>query len=688
MKKEENGMTKFYHKNIFRIGIFLLISILMELFLFNYRYWQSFSNEPVKPTEVYYGSGLERQEDGSYKVISEEDRAFEFIVDEQNVDTVFINVDIVNGEYNKDIPITVYIAMLDDSHAEYYAPQDQQICLNQETSKYFNLHLYGNCHKLKITPVLGVGREFSFDYQLNTRIPMFFSVGRLLTIFAVFLFAYLFRPSSLIYKMKYLANKEFERWLIIGFCVIHVILLGMLIKVNPFFRTEQTDNNKEYQWLAESMKEGDFYLQTPPPQALIDMKNPYDFGERMRVMKETEQYSLWDYAYYEGKYYVYFGVVPCALFYLPFYSLTGTHIHNYVVIYIALVMMLAAILGILSQIIRKWFPKTSVGAWFLLAELTILSSSMITMCKRPDIYTVPISLGWAFALMGLWCFMMADKEGILKIRMIALGSLFFALIAGCRPQLFIIVIPALFILRKYVFSFSYLRSKQGVKSILAFAIPMAVVAALLMYYNYARFHNPFDFGANYNLTFNDMRNRGFEIERIPTGIFLYLFAPPRFEAVFPYVSRTIFYPLYIGETIAESVYGGAFTTNLFFLIPFLPLLLWRKHKKKPIIVLTILFLLCALCTVIVDTEMSGLLFRYFNDFSFYLAIAAILGWLLIYNQVKTKDAKKLLRLFLLVSFFTVFVYQFMLLFVDTGEALVDQRPDLFQAVKYQVMFWL
>ena len=33
--------------------------------------------------------------------------------------------------------------------------------------------------------------------------------------------------------------------------------------------------------------------------------------------------ALWDVAYYNGRYYVYFGAVPCLLFQLPFEALTG-----------------------------------------------------------------------------------------------------------------------------------------------------------------------------------------------------------------------------------------------------------------------------------------------------------------------------------------------------------------------------
>ena len=60
----------------------------------------------------------------------------------------------------------------------------------------------------------------------------------------------------------------------------------------------------------------------------------------------------------------------------------------------------------------------------------------------------------------------------------------------------------------------------------AFILPVVVVAAGLMWYNAARFGSPFDFGANYNLTGNDMTQRGFNAVRIGPAVFTSLFELP------------------------------------------------------------------------------------------------------------------------------------------------------------------
>ena len=77
--------------------------------------------------------------------------------------------------------------------------------------------------------------------------------------------------------------------------------------------------------LAQAMAKGQLYLEEEPPQWLKDMEDPYDKGARDEAQKETGEPYLFDVAYHDGHYYVYFGVVPVLLFYLPFYLLTGAN---------------------------------------------------------------------------------------------------------------------------------------------------------------------------------------------------------------------------------------------------------------------------------------------------------------------------------------------------------------------------
>ncbi|MFT7794713.1 UNVERIFIED_CONTAM: hypothetical protein ODY05_16615, partial [Salmonella enterica subsp. enterica serovar Enteritidis] len=80
-----------------------------------------------------------------------------------------------------------------------------------------------------------------------------------------------------------------------------------------------------YADLARAMADGHLYLDEEPPQWLQEMEDPYDKGARDEAQKQSGEPYLFDVAYYDGHYYVYFGVVPVVLFYLPFYLLTGAN---------------------------------------------------------------------------------------------------------------------------------------------------------------------------------------------------------------------------------------------------------------------------------------------------------------------------------------------------------------------------
>lgn len=677
------GVTAGNKKYIIVFGL-LALALLLEIFLFNFRHWQSVNNQEITDYSLVLGDGILEQMDHTY-ILNEGNKYLEFNEINKELNTLYIDIQILDSE-NRNAEIQ--LSARDESHEIYYGMPARQIYYSQEKSKYLTFHLYGKCKSLKIFPMLNDGEHVRISYKLNPVIPVFFSWGRVFGLWIIFLACYFLRPSSFIYQIRFLDMQRNKNILLVSFFLLHMLCAGLMIHVNPFFRGEPAANHEQYQKLAESLSQGRAYLLEEPPQVLQEMENPYDYNLREQVMEESGEWYLWDYAYYEGKYYVYFGVVPEILFYLPYYLLTGTHLHNYQVIFIGAGMVILGMMGIIYQVIKRWFPETSIGAWYLLSELMILGSGLIYMCKRPDMYTVPIIVGLGLGLLGIWCFLCAERDNSLLTGYLVLGSLCMALIAGCRPQLFLMVLPAAVLLRKYIFSFSYIRTKEGIKNMAGLAAPMITVAVFLMYYNYIRFGSPVDFGANYNLTFNDMRNRGFVPDRLPLGIFAYLFAPLKTTLDFPFTEANYFQSQYMGITISEATYGGIFAVNLFaWLGP--ALLLFRKYlKKNTVISMAYISMLAAVIIICADTEMSGILMRYFGDFNVFFMLAAAFSWLILFKRAENRVLKKFLLLFLVVCLFLSIVYQIRIFFLDTGEALIDLRKDLFVQVKYGIMFWL
>lgn len=669
------------------LGVLLLI-LLAEVFVFNYRHWESLSNEEITDYGLFVSQALVRQGDGAY-LVGEGEVYLELTDIDRRLDTLFFDAELEGREEEAYEPVELWQWARDQSHEEYYGIPARQIWHGRERSQYLTYHFYGDCKSLRLSLRLGAGERIRFRVVLNPVIPLFFSWHRVLVLLLVCAFLYGFRPSSRLWRIPFLELKTARNVALSGFLLGNMLLLYLISGLNPFFQQESVVHQQQYQNLARAFAQKSLSLLEEPGEALKGMENPYDLGHRNRVLGEAGEDCRWDHAYYEGKYYVYFGVVPAVLFYLPYYLLTGEDLHNRPVILIGTFLALAAVMGLVLQIIKRWFPKTSAGAWFLLTELAVLGSNIVYICKRTDLYTVPIIMGLGFGLLGLLHIMCAQRrDGSYEKRNLVMGSFLLALTAGCRPQIFLLTVPAAVVLGKEFFLPSRLRTREGIFDLAALALPMAAAALPLMWYNYARFGSVFDFGANYNLCFNDMRRRGFVWDRIPLGIWAYLFAPVKTVLDFPFVEANYFNPNYLGITITEATYGGLFAAGPFFWLGPLAFLAGRRYWNSKAFLLCAASMASGLVILLADTEMSGILMRYFSDFSIFFGMAALLSWLTLYGHTRPGTAQRMMRLFLAACLLASVVYQGCIFFLDTGEALMDLRRDLFSFAKYQVMFWL
>ena len=111
-----------------------------------------------------------------------------------------------------------------------------------------------------------------------------------------------------------------------------------------------------------------------------------------------------------------------------------------------------------------------------------------------------------------------------------------------------------------------------------------------------------------------MTRRSMNLGRLADGIFMYLFQLPILSIKFPYIVSTEFSPLYLGQSIFESMYGGVFFTHAFTCFNSMLLRVRHQLKEKGLHFLTILSLIFGITIVIVDTQMAGILARYYSDF--------------------------------------------------------------------------
>ena len=624
----------------------------------------------------------------------------------------------------KNVLLLLNVAATDDASSVSRQSWSWEVAPASARSQVHSLDLSGAAHTLTLTAsgYSGEYRSYPLNAQLttvyaNARRPLAFSPLRFAVVFMLALAAFALRPASRLWQDEYAAHEKKYRPAVL---LVELVLCAAAFLApfgdrfnagvaTSFYNTPDWEGNSrinftmhindwasneaaQYGALAHSLLNGRLDLEKDPPAAMADLVNPYDTAARQAAAPD----ALWDVAYYNGRYYVYFGIVPCLLFQLPFELLTGVQdLPPSLPMILLAWLYIFAVFGFVKQAVRRWFPKASAAAYLLCAAGAASGSQIFYLLHRPSVYEYAILCGATFVLWALWQWMAAantpvQKRGRLLLHL-ALGSLCMALVAGCRPPMVLFAALALPILWPRYITQRRLCTRQGAGECAAFLLPVVLVAAGLMWYNAARFGSPFDFGANYNLTSNDMTRRGFAVGRVAPAVVSFLFGIPGVQTVFPYLTATKMQTNYFGLTITELYYGGAFAClPLLWGFAALPLARKRLDGKRDLRAVFALTLLCTAALAVLDCQMAGMLYRYQSDWLGPLLLAAALAWLLAEHTLQTRPIApltKALRTLLPLAVLAGACYNFCVYFAAEPQ-LMGQNPALYENVSRLVQFWL
>ena len=671
----------------YRIRYALILAVILELTVFQYRTYLTMFNTPLEVEPVVYAGGVQNA-DGSFTVVD----TLKLRTDnmEEKVNSLHLSFTVQSTDSEEDAYASyVGIYARDEANEDYYIVGDRNVLEEVPSTGYMTLHLSGKMHSMVFIFSADEGDVVRINTMtLNPRIPMRFSVLRPLLAFLTILWI-----QMILWPVEKISR---EKEILAAVLLLQTGLFVGAVLLNPIFREVTWEHHMQYHKLAVALSEGHLYLDDAPPQALLTMENPYDFDARNRVLENAGEECLWDVAYYNGAYYVYFGVVPVMVFYLPWYLLTGTAFPTWVGILIVGILLIAGVFWLSGELRRKYFPKVPFTVWILTTLMMINGCGALTIMRRPDFYSLPILMGVTLSVYGIALWLSSLEENSVTGWKLVLGCLCMALVAGCRPQLLIgsfLIFP---IYWKAVFETRQLFSKNSRGKTVLAVLAYAVVAALLMIYNYKRFGSPFDFGANYNLTTNDMTRRGVELGRIPFALFTYLFQLPAVSASFPYILEVMHKTSYLGKTISEGTFGGFFTVNL---IPFAAFFV-LQHRKwfgengkitengKRMYRMAWMSLVSGIVIVIADAEAAGILQRYYSDFGWLFYIGGMICFYAAWQyNAENADRMRLLHIFLNISFAICMAYNFLLLFNDNGETLAGTDPARFYSICQQLAFW-
>lgn len=651
-------------------GRIILVASLLELTVFQFPSYRIFSGDYKQQTlSVSDAASVNTGEKtGNIKVKGKDTTTVTFENINKKVGTIKINVATANSD-----SLSVNIDATDETSALYRPSVIRaDVVTTNPSTAYTTVLLSGNVGSLQFN-FSGKNDYDLFDIssiELNTPIPFEISVLRMMLIIIISTLAYAVAFSGLMNR----TYKENLKLCEIASLVITVsavlIAFGMTCAKIPsdsenyFFQQEGNQISEE---LVSAFENGQVSLLREPAKELLEMDDPYDRYLRESVTSK----EAWDHVLYNGKYYSYYGIAPVILLFLPYHLITGSFFPTEIAVFLFSSLGLVFLAMTYNAIIKRRFSRIPSGCYIAGLAILLTACGIWYSVGRPLFYEISISSGFAFTTLGAYFLISSNvtENGEISIKKITLASLFLAIAVLCRPTLAVYSICACVYYATGFSNSAKVCEKDGsiktvksrkIKYILGALIPFVVLGSVQMWYNYARFDSPFDFGIKYSLTINDFIDSEYHTLFVLIGIFAYIFAVPSLRFEYPYVETPFSYLRANGYYFKDL---GQTSGILFLAIPVFAYLLGGKALRKlpdrrtkiKYSVITLLPCVIMPSVIMFSIWESGYAVRYTADFSWQIIMGAYVILFFLYQSTKNKTVKKFFRYFMAFSVTTAFI---------------------------------
>jgi hypothetical protein len=354
--------------------------------------------------------------------------------------------------------------------------------------------------------------------------------------------------------------------------VVGVALLQLAIATAGTFRPLP---DREFRWTtgyfgqqADAFAHGQLALRTVPPAALAALDDPYDPDQRFPYN------PMLDASYYAGRYYLYFGPAPAALLALaaPLVDLRDVP-DAALALPFALGVTLAT--GGALRWLRQLIPTTPrrlLVATYLVAGLAY---PMPTLLAHPAVYETAILAGSFFLVTGL----VSAGLALQNPWWWPVAGVMWALAAASRSSL----APAVLVLATGAV-LGLLLTRRRVAA-LGVGAPLATGAAVLGWYNWARFGSVVETGHRFQLAGFDLAGRYdqfFSFAYLIPNLLLFFLFPPVVLDRLPFLAaatpgRSLGPFTLPAELRVEPIVGLLVATPLVTLAPIGLVALWRQR---------------------------------------------------------------------------------------------------------------
>ena len=601
---------KKYRKDI----IILLICLLVELLLSNFSAISLFlSGADEIELNLDDATVAAKHDDFHYdgKGVFLKEGTIQFDGIETDMKNVCIELSSESGQY-----VYFTIAFTDDNFAyeggfDYNNAYVQMYASDRERN-YYTFSSYGNVRSVQLSLDETDEEVLVSSVKLNSKPPIHISLFRLVILIGICLIA-----KHGLWKIKFKKSDSlFIGTVAVMSCVAVFMMLYMMGASNSNiimlenYPSHNISSEDEYRQLFEAFKKGQLNLDIDYDVSKLELlDNKYDRSERNEADLHGD---FWDRAYYDGKFYSYFGAAPVLTVYYPVNFLTGKVPSTYLASGILCVYAIIFI-SLLYHLIISKFCKDPPLLLVLIGQLTLLFGSVIFAIAAESMFyymAVLSGIGWMSAF--FYFILKAYYENSFKKRIVflVLTGISVVMIVASRPTLILYsaaaIVPAI-----YIFLDKNEKFKNKVIYTASIGVPVVIGAVIIMIYNYLRFDNPFEFGFNYQLTVSIAKANTVTLTMLPPAVYHYFFQQPNVTANFPYFeikTRSLdAYSRYnyLGRTMGIFTYPATWAVGL---APFV----FRKEKKFEY---SFLFTIAASALVLsfIDMCKAGAHYRYTAD---------------------------------------------------------------------------
>lgn len=597
------------------VAVICIISLAAEILLSNF-VWFSYvaGNDGTKDyTPPYFTEKHISQTDKSFAV-----DGFDFPLNSVSYTVRTNNPD----DYNRYVTVSYYIADENSTKVASLAKKEKISVggTQHRITEYINS--YGNATYLDIS--FEAETDFTVsELVINPSYNLSFNFLRFAVIFLLIALAYVIKHKNAGANAIKQMSFSWASTLAVTLCVTAsgIMLFFCLTEGRaPYFMYPLEDKIEAYSPYIQQFDaflKGQLHIDVQPSAELLALENPYSPSERNGVS------FMFDRAFFEGKYYSYFGIAPIIAVYLPFYLVSGIIPGDSIV------------MGIFSIVTAVFLPL-AVIEWAKLrgknppwiaavcAVGTYFASTVIIVQRgRAAFYYIASIAAMAFLSAFLFFILKAlqSNKKAKKLMFMFLAGTGFALAFLSRINA---ALPVSFAIAGFVviYTVNSLKDKKistFIGETAALGIPVAAAVIFTLWYNNARFGSPLQFGTDYQLTIANASKYELFAGGIFQSIFHYFLQPFVSNEFFPYIGLGLSRVSDYGKSLYIDTNFGLFAIPFMLSLFLSPVLFKSKSISKSIKIILALSFLSLPVTAFANFCLGGVIFRYTTDLALFAA---------------------------------------------------------------------